>query len=69
MKLASLKEGGRDGTLIVVDRELKRAVRATDIVPTLQKAIEGWPNLAPRLRGLAEGEGVTAQDTSGGNPP
>src|SRR6188768_40425 len=54
MKLASLKEGGRDGTLIVVDRELKRAVRATDIVPTLQKAIEGWPNLAPRLRGLAE---------------
>ena len=31
MKLASLKEGGRDGTLIVVDRELKRAVRATNI--------------------------------------
>ena len=28
MKLASLKEGGRDGTLIVVDRDLKRAVRA-----------------------------------------
>ena len=28
MKLASLKEGGRDGTLIVVDRELTRGVRA-----------------------------------------
>ena len=28
MKLASLKEGGRDGTLIVVDRALERAVKA-----------------------------------------
>ena len=53
MKLASLKEGGRDGTLIVVDRELKRAVRATGIVPTLQKAIEDWANVAPRLADLA----------------
>src|SRR6478672_619646 len=54
MKLASLKEGGRDGTLIVVDRDLKRAVRATAIVATLQKAIEGWPTVAPRLATLAE---------------
>jgi len=54
MKLASLKEGGRDGTLIVVDRELKRAVRATNVVPTLQRALEDWPNCAPRLRALAD---------------
>ena len=53
MKLASLKEGGRDGTLIVVDRELKRAVRAATIVPTLQKAIEDWATVAPRLGDLA----------------
>jgi len=53
MKLASLKEGGRDGTLIVVDRELKRAVRATGIVPTLQKAVEDWANMAPALADLA----------------
>lgn len=53
MKLASLKEGGRDGTLIVVDRDLKRAVRATDIVPTMQKAIEDWSNVSPRLADLA----------------
>jgi fumarylacetoacetate (FAA) hydrolase len=53
MKLASLKEGGRDGSLIVVDRELKRAVRATGIVPTLQRAIEDWANVAPRLAELA----------------
>ena len=54
MKLASLKEGGRDGTLIVVDRELKRAVRATNIVPTLQKALDDWARVAPRLAALAE---------------
>ncbi|MGQ0584503.1 MAG: fumarylacetoacetate hydrolase family protein, partial [Reyranella sp.] len=35
MKLGTLKEGGRDGTLIVVNRELTRAVRATNVVPTL----------------------------------
>jgi len=54
MKLASLKEGGRDGTLIIVDRDLKRAVTAAAIVPTLQKAIENWPAMAPRLQDLAE---------------
>ena len=54
MKLGSLKEGGRDGTLIVVDRELKRAVRATSVAPTLQKAIEAWPSVAPKLRALAD---------------
>ena len=31
MKLGSLKEGGRDGTLIVVSRDLARAVRAKGI--------------------------------------
>ena len=54
MKLASLKEGGRDGTLIVVDRELKRAVRATGIAPTLQKAMDDWAAVSPRLAALAE---------------
>ena len=54
MKLASLKEGGRDGTLIVVDRDLKHAVRAGSIAPTLQKAIEDWATIASRLQDLAE---------------
>ena len=54
MKLASLKEGGRDGTLIVVDRELKRAVRATNIAPTLQKALDNWATISPKLAALAE---------------
>ena len=33
MKLGSLKEGGRDGTLIVVNRDLTRGVRATTVAP------------------------------------
>ena len=54
MKLGSLKEGGRDGTLIVVSRDLTRAVRAEGIAPTLQRALEDWSNLAPRLNALSE---------------
>jgi len=54
MKLASLKEGGRDGTLIVVNRELKRAVRATNVAPTLQNALDNWTALSPKLAALAE---------------
>src|SRR6266852_548314 len=54
MKLGSLKEGGRDGTLIVVNRELTRAVRATNVAPTLQKALDDWASAAPKLMELAE---------------
>ena len=54
MKLGSLKEGGRDGTLVVVSRDLTRAVRATGIADILQRALEDWSNLAPRLNALYE---------------
>jgi fumarylacetoacetate (FAA) hydrolase len=54
MKLGSLKEGGRDGTLIVVSRDLARGVRATGIAPTLQRALEDWSHVAPRLNALYE---------------
>ncbi len=54
MKLGSLKEGGRDGTLIVVSRDLSRAVRATGIADTLQRALEDWSNIAPRLNSLSD---------------
>jgi fumarylacetoacetate (FAA) hydrolase len=54
MKLASLKKGGRDGTLIVVNRELTRAVRATNVAPTLQGALDDWAAAAPKLRALAD---------------
>ena len=54
MKLASLKEGGRDGTLVVVNRELTRAVRAAGIAPNLQRAMDDWAKISPRLADLAE---------------
>ena len=54
MKLGSLKEGGRDGTLVVVSRDLARAVRATGIADTLQRALEDWSNTAPRLNALSD---------------
>ena len=54
MKLGSLKEGGRDGTLIVVSRDLKCAVKAAGIASTLQAALDDWSNAAPRLNALSD---------------
>lgn len=51
MKLASLKSG-RDGELIVVSRDLSRAVRAGAIAPTLQAALDDWARVEPALREL-----------------
>lgn len=54
MKLGSLKSGGRDGALIVVSRDLSRAVAAADIAPTLQAALDDWDRSAGGLRQLSE---------------
>ena len=53
MKLGTLREGGRDGTLVIVSRDLTRAVRASAIAPTLQAALDDWAALAPLLAALA----------------
>ena len=53
MKLASLKSG-RDGQLVVVSRDLSRAVGAYDIAPTLQMALENWDSVEAPLRERAE---------------
>ena len=61
MKLASLNRGGRDGTLIVVDRALRRGVTVADVVPTMRAAIEDWDSVAgPLERAAAELERGTA---------
>ncbi len=65
MKLGSLKEGGRDGTLIVVSRDLVRAVRATRVAPTLQIALESWSACAPRLGAIAEALAAGAAEVEG----
>jgi fumarylacetoacetate (FAA) hydrolase len=53
MKLASLK-GGRDGSLVVVSRDLSRATSAETIAPTLQAALDDWEHCRPLLASLAE---------------
>jgi fumarylacetoacetate (FAA) hydrolase len=68
MKLGSLKEGGRDGTLIVVSRDLARAVRATGIAPTLQRALEDWQACAPRLNALSDALNGSHAETINGEP-
>lgn len=68
MKLGSLKEGGRDGTLVVVSKDLTRAVRATGIAPTLQRALEDWSNTAPRLNGVYEALQGSPAETINGEP-
>ena len=53
MKLATLKDGTRDGTLLVASRDLKRAVKADHVAPTLQAALDDWAYSAPQLADLA----------------
>ena len=49
MKLATLKIGGRDGTLVVVSRDLSLCQSVPDIARTLQAALDDWTTVAPRL--------------------
>ena len=53
MKLASLQHG-RDGQLVVVSRDLTRATDASQVVPTLQAALDDWDAAAPRLQEIAD---------------
>lgn len=50
MKLATLKRGGRDGTLVVVSRDLTRCQTVGDIAQTLQQALDDWELVAPQLQ-------------------
>ncbi|HEX5802878.1 MAG TPA: fumarylacetoacetate hydrolase family protein, partial [Azospira sp.] len=49
MKLASLKQGGRDGTLVVVSRDLTQCQPVPGIARTLQAALDDWEVIAPQL--------------------
>src|SRR6185436_13239236 len=60
MKLATLKDGSRDGRLVVVSHDLSRAVAVPQIAPTLQAALDDWDGtqalLADAYRTLNAGE-------------
>lgn len=53
MKLATLRDGTRDGQLMVVARDLKTAQLADGIAPTLQAALDDWAFIAPQLETLS----------------
>jgi fumarylacetoacetate (FAA) hydrolase len=50
LKLATIKNGSRDGRLAIASKDLARAVFADDIAPTLLQAIERWPSVEASLR-------------------
>ncbi len=52
MKLATLKDGSRDGQLVVVSRDLSHAHFATDIATTLQRVLDDWNFISPQLEDL-----------------
>ncbi|CAA9892653.1 Fumarylacetoacetate (FAA) hydrolase [Candidatus Methylobacter favarea] len=60
MKLATLKTADRDGSVVVVNRELTKAKFVPDIALTLQEALDNWAGAEPRLQqayqALNEGE-------------
>ncbi len=52
MKLASYKDGSRDGQLVVVSRDLSTAHYATAIATRLQQVLDDWGFLSPQLEDL-----------------
>jgi fumarylacetoacetate (FAA) hydrolase len=64
MKLATLKDGSRDGHLVLVSTDLKRAVSARPIAKTMQEAFDRWAKVADSLR--ARSEALNANQIDGG---
>lgn len=54
MKLATLKRGGRDGTLVVVSRDLSRCRAVPAIARTMQAALDDWESSEQQLRQVYE---------------
>jgi len=53
MKLATYKDGSRDGQLLVVSRDLAQAHFATGIATRLQQVLDDWNFLSPQLQDLS----------------
>ncbi len=52
MKLATYKDGSRDGQLVVVSRDLATAHYATGIAERMQQALDDWNFISPQLQDL-----------------
>jgi len=53
MKLATLRDGSRDGQLIVVSRDLATAHLASSIAGRMQQLLDDWHFIAPQLNDLS----------------
>lgn len=68
MKFATLNDGSRDGRLLLVSRDLSRYAFADSVLSeakTLQKVLENWHNMTPKLQNLYE---KLNHDANFGNP-
>ena len=54
MKLATLRNGTQQGTLVVVSRDLQWAATARQIAPTMLEALRNWPAVEQALNDLSE---------------
>ena len=54
MKLATYKDGSRDGQLLVVSRDLSQAHYATGIASRLQQVLDDWNFMSPQLQDLSD---------------
>jgi len=54
VKLATLRDGSRDGRLLVVSRDLSSCAPAPASAHTLQQALDDWPTALPGLLALYE---------------
>lgn len=54
MKLATLNNGSRDGSLVVVSKDLTKFIAVPDVASSLQLALDDWKNLAPKLQIISD---------------
>jgi fumarylacetoacetate (FAA) hydrolase len=54
MRLATLSGTGPDGQLVIVSADLRRALSAESVVPSMQTALENWSAVEPALRSLSD---------------
>jgi fumarylacetoacetate (FAA) hydrolase len=54
VKLATLRDGSRDGRLLIVRRDGETAAPSPDAWPTLQRALDDWEAAEPQLRAVAD---------------
>jgi fumarylacetoacetate (FAA) hydrolase len=69
MKLATLKDGSRDGQLVVVSRDLTLAHYATGIASRLQQVLDDWGFMSPQLQDLYDASTPAVRATRSRSTP